>query len=174
MFEDIVYFKDKGFNLGFDTVHVSPKLKIVKGGDDKLNRKILEDKKTDILLDPEPKKWDKLHHRNSGLNQVLCKLAAQHDIAIGFSFRSILFSNNRGALMGKIMQNIRLCLKYKVKIIFGSFAEEKFEMRSAEDLLGFLDCLGMAPGDAKKALGNVSKILEDKEKVVKKGVRLAK
>ena len=54
------------------------------------------------------------------------------------------------------MQNIRLCRKYKVKMVLASFATDKFEMRDARDLISFGVCLGMNPGEAKKAL-NFSK-----------------
>ena len=51
--------------------------------------------------------------------------------------------------MGRIMQNIRLCRKYNVSMVFASFAEAKWEMRSAKDLMSFAVLLGMTPKEAK-------------------------
>ena len=172
MFEDIVFFKEKPFDLGFGRVHCNPDIVIAKGGSDELNRKLIEDKRTDILLDPEPETYDKLHYRSSGLNHVLCKLAKKNNVCIAFSFRRMLYSKNRALLFGKIMQNIKLCRKYKVNVVFGSFAENKWEMRSPHELKTLMQCLGMRAEEEKKSLSSVSGILERKKRFVKEGVEI--
>ena len=128
-------------------------LVVVEGG--YLNRFILEHRDIDILVNPEKGiEKDSLHARNSGLNQVLCKLAHQHDMSIGFSFSEILSCEKeaRAILFGRMMQNVRLCRKYKVKMVIGSFAKNEFELRNRDALLSFGVFLGMKPEEAKKAL----------------------
>jgi len=81
-------------------------------------------------------KRDKLHYRFSGLNQVLCKAAIRKNIVIGFSFSEILHSEpkRRAILLGRMIQNIKLCRKYKVKTLFASFAKKPFDLRDEKEL----------------------------------------
>ncbi len=124
-------------------------LVIVEGGNDKINRAALENKKVDVLLGPEKgRDRDFTHYRNSGLNQVLCKLAKKNNIAIGFDFNDILVSMEKGKILGRMMQNVKLCRKYKVKMLIFDFKEE----RSKEELRSFGISLGMTPGESKKAV----------------------
>jgi ribonuclease P/MRP protein subunit RPP1 len=122
---------------------------IVEGGTDEINKAAVENKRVDILLNPEPKTKDSLHQRNSGLNQVLCKLAKKNNVAYGISFSRLLEGDYK--LIGKIMQNIRLCRKYKVKLVFGSFARDIYEMRNVKDLISLARVLGMSPLEAKNS-----------------------
>jgi RNase P/RNase MRP subunit p30 len=113
---------------------------VVLGGNDKLNRLALEIKKIDVLLSPEANdKEDNVHYRKSGLNQVLCKLAKQNDIAIGFDFARLLRSQGkeRGKILGKMFFNYKICKKYGVKMVFSSFAKDKFELRNGDSMRVF-------------------------------------
>ncbi len=117
------------------------------------NRHVLEKLKPSILFDLEKEsKKDFIHHRASGLNQVLCKIAQQNKVAIGFSFSSILNLNTK--VLGRIRQNIKLCRKYKVKTAIASFASKPYEMRSPHDLIALFICFGMHPSEAKKSLNS--------------------
>jgi len=100
----------------------------------------------------EPK--DHTHYRRSGLNQVLCKIATKKNVRITFSFASILGATRekRALILGRIMQNIRLCQKYKTPMKIASFATEPYQMRSPHDLAAFFSQLGMQPDVVKKAL----------------------
>ena len=83
---------------------------VILGGDDKINRAAVESKKTFLLVSPERfVNKDYMHSRNSGLNQVLCKLASRNNVAIGFDFCLVYNSKNRGLVLGRMMQNVRLC-----------------------------------------------------------------
>ncbi len=93
---------------------------------------------------------DSLHYPRSGLNQVLCRLAAARGITVGFSFAEILQCNHRARLLTRMMFNIKLCHKYKVKMFFSNFSSQREEMRSAEDLFAFWRLLG---GRSKEELG---------------------
>jgi len=129
------------------------------------DQKILEKLVPDILFDLElSPKTDPLHFRLSGLNQVLCNLAHKNKVAIAFSFSSILNSKNKPQLLGRIIQNIKLCRKYKVKTIFASFAQTPFQMRSPHDLISLAIVLGMHPSEAKSSLQNILNIIKENQK----------
>ncbi len=126
---------------------------IVKGRDDSFNRKILENKKVNILLSPENGyKKDKLKQRDSGLNHILCRIARDNSIAIGIDFQEILNKRDEGKKqlaghLARIMQNIKLCRKSKVKIILMNTAG-----RDNHGLRALLATLGMPTGMAKAAV----------------------
>ena len=113
---------------------------VVLGGNERINRKALENKKVSILLNVENNiKEDSLHYRRSGLNQVLCKLANENNISIGFDFCSLLRTSGkeRAKILGRMLFNYKLCKKYKVKMIFSCFAKDKFELRNNDCLRVF-------------------------------------
>ena len=150
---DIVCFIGERFELGFSKVHHVNELNIIFGGDENTNKKALENKKTDILVSPERNaKKDNLHFRDSGLNQVLCKIAADNKVAIGFSFSDILNSKERNVLLGRMRQNVELCRKYKIKMVLASFARNKYEQRNPRDLESLARVLGMNEKEIKEAL----------------------
>lgn len=99
------------------------------------DRSIMERLKPDIIFSFEENiRKDFIHQRASGLNHILCKLAKESGIIIGFSVKSILDAENKQELLGRMMQNISLCKKFKVKTIVASFAQKPLEMRSMHDL----------------------------------------
>ncbi|MBW3010607.1 hypothetical protein KY335_05890 [Candidatus Woesearchaeota archaeon] len=112
--------------------------------------------------------YDFIHQRDSGLNHILCKMMHKNNTAYGISFSAILNTANRHVLLGQIMQNVRLCQKYKVGIALLSFAKEPFEMRSPNDLEAFGRVLGMK--DAKKSLNFAENMLKTKQKQIAKGI----
>ena len=120
-------------------------LVIVQGGDLDINRFAVENKQVDILLSPEKNtRKDLMFSRRSGLNQVLCKLAAKNGVAIGFDFSYLLHSSDkqRARILGRMKQNVKFCKKYKVKMVFSSFAKNKYELRSEDFLKVFARILG--------------------------------
>ena len=85
MLADIVLFKEEGFDLGYDAVIVTRlrKLKeargkmqdlvIVEARDAEEARKAAENKNVDVMLGIESSSHrDKMHFRDSGLNQTMC------------------------------------------------------------------------------------------------------
>ncbi|MBM3199888.1 hypothetical protein FJZ53_03035 [Candidatus Woesearchaeota archaeon] len=134
-------------------------LRVVIGS--KNNRNVVEEKKVDLLLSPEKGvKRDSFHHRNSGLDMVVCKLAKKNNIAIGFNFNDVLRSEGvvRAETLGRMIQNVRLCRKHKLRMVLGSFARTKWQMRSKSDLLSFGIVIGMHPAEAMESLQTVSEI----------------
>ncbi len=148
---DIILFDGDGHKVTiFDSIPTHfqrEKIIVVQGRDDEKNREAVSSKNVDILLDPHVgKRHDKLYQRDSGLNPVLCKLAKQNHVAIGFSFSAVLHAVDRTRLLGRMMQNIRLCQKYKVPMVIGSFASDIWDQRNEKDLQAFFRCLGMKDG----------------------------
>ena len=147
---DIVNFSGDLFQLGFSKIYNVNDFNIKLG---KNNREIASDKNIDILLMPEiASKGRNLVNLDSGLNEVICRLASKNEVAMGISFSAILNSKNRSWLLARLMQNVRLCRKYKVKMVMASFASDKYEMRHARDLLNFCLVLGMNDKEAGEAL----------------------
>ena len=52
-------------------------------------------------------------------------------------------SEERLKIMGRMIQNVKLCKKYRVKMIFSSFANTKYELRSEAILTSFSRILGI-------------------------------
>lgn len=141
---------------------------VVHGGSDKVNRQVLDSNKVDILLDPHlGQRRDKMHQRDSGLNQVLVKLAKKNNVAIGISFKNILSS--RAEDLGRIIQNIELCRKYKVKIVI-----LEYEDRNPEDVNSLFKVLGMTAKEIQTSDNYEKEKLDFKQRYVMKGVMLAK
>lgn len=131
------------------------------------NRAVLETKKTDIIFNLEnQRKQDFLHQRNSGLNHILAAIASEKKTAIGFSFSSILSEKKRRArLVGRMMQNIMLCRKFKVKMVFASFAKSPYKLRAPYDILAFAKTIGMTAKEAKESLQNTVNIIKHSQKL---------
>lgn len=182
---DIVLFSKPKFSLGYEQILEAriKKLKDIKGRTQELTiveardideaRKSAENKNVDIIYGIEQSgKKDSLHFRTSGLNQVICKLCKANNIALAVPIADIINSKSRSTLMGRLMQNIRMCRKYKVRMVAASFAKNSLEQRSAKDVVSLLKTLGMTASEAEQSLTNVKEILKDKASIVRTGVRL--
>lgn len=172
---DIIQYDGNGHRINVLSripKQASKELVVVQGSDDTLNRLALSSRYVDILLDPHlGSRKDFMHQRNSGLNQVLCVLAKENNVAVGFSFSSILHAEKRGRVLGRIMQNIRLCRRYKVPMVIGSFAKNDWDVRNEKDLQAFFQVLGMTGKEVQ--MDFVEKRLDYKRRFVMKGVMLA-
>lgn len=159
---DIIKFNYKGKEkFGFSRFHNFKDFKIALGTNDKANRKAIENKNTDIITSLEKlREKDFMHYRDSGLNQVLCKIIKKNNITVGFNFNDVLTAKNRAQIIGKMTQNIKLCRKYKVKMAIFSGATNQYELRSAKDLISFGITLGMTPGEAQKTLNFKKKTIK--------------
>ena len=102
-----------------------------------------------------------MHHRNSGLNQVLCKIACDKKKIIIFDIGSLLSSSGqkRALIIGRMQQNVRLCRKYKVTIAFASFARDEFGLRRPQEMVSIGQLIGMTYAEAKAAAIAVEKRL---------------
>ncbi len=101
------------------------------------NRSYFESRRIDFILNVEDcGQREYIHHRNSGLNQILCKLAAQRGLSVVVSFGTLLNASKvkKYSLLGRIKQNKILCEKYKVRYKVASCAKSPYEMRKLSDL----------------------------------------
>ena len=121
-------------------------------------RPALETRNIDLVfgLEGSPDR-DPMKNRDSGLDHVLCSIAAQKDKIVAFDFSAVRASRGRrrAVLLGRMMQNIVLCRKAKVKMSIASFARTPMQLRNPMDLAAFGEALGMHPSEAKAAIGAV-------------------
>jgi RNase P/RNase MRP subunit p30 len=96
--------------------------------------------------------------RNSGLDKAICQFANKNSVLVAVSFSNIL--NSSAQLIGRVKQNIKLCKKYKVKTMIGSFAKEPYAMRSPHELKAVLLSLGMYTSNAKQSIEAVCELIE--------------
>jgi ribonuclease P/MRP protein subunit RPP1 len=134
-------------------VQKSKGLVIIKGGNEKINRLAVENKQVDILLSPEDNnRKDSFFIKKSGINQVMCRLAKANGVSIGINFSDLLNSTGKERIvrLGRMIQNVKICKKFGVNIVIGTFAENKYELRSDDCLKSFAKVLGMDNFNVKK------------------------
>ncbi|MBI4439396.1 hypothetical protein HY638_00320 [Candidatus Woesearchaeota archaeon] len=135
---------------------------IKSSGDD---RHALENLPVDSMFSLEENQGrDFLHHRASGLNHILCDIAKKNRRIITFTLASLFPQKTRPLVIGRIMQNIRLCRKYKVETAIASFAKSPYQMRSPHDIISLFSTLGMHPEEARKSLQSVEKRIKENQK----------
>ena len=145
----------KEFNLsseaGFiitskDADKIKDKSKIVIAKSSDKDRFLAESKKIKLIYGFEsPGRKDYIHQRASGLNHIMCELLRKNNIVAGFSYGELINSNEveLPLIMGRIMQNLILCRKYKVKTAIASFAQNPFDLRAPHDVSNMFQLLGM-------------------------------
>tara|TARA_Y100000031_G_scaffold150807_1_gene190840 strand:+ start:10639 stop:11256 length:618 start_codon:yes stop_codon:yes gene_type:complete len=137
----------------FDKAAKKSKLLIAKSSDN--SRFFVESKKIKLIYGfEEVNRKDFLHQRASGLNHVVCELARKNKVVIGFSYSSLFDKSGFfiSQIIGRMIQNISLCQKYKVKTVIGSFSDNPFELRSPYDIMSFFTMLGMDGKNIKNSL----------------------
>ncbi len=162
MFCDIVIMdgneeiKKFGEYLGFDKIFFREdieKLNLKEANEYTEARKLVEGGKVKILLNPHLfGRKNSYSFDRPGLDHIICKAANKNNIYIAFSLNKI----NSSKEMKWIMDSIKLCRKYKVKILFFSFAEHNYGMVGRTDFLSLLRILGMTGGEAKTALSFIN------------------
>ncbi|MBS3176877.1 hypothetical protein J4457_06605 [Candidatus Woesearchaeota archaeon] len=126
---------------------------------DQRDREIIERQQAQLIskLESEQRK-DFIRQRASGLNHVITTLMHQKNVSVCFSLNEIIYAQYRSQLLGRMMQNVKLCRKDKVKMILASLAPIPYAMRSPHDLKALAIVLGMHPEEAKAALKNACEI----------------
>ena len=115
------------------------KIIIFSSKNDKLNRKILEKEKIDILLLNMAGRKDFQKQRNSGFNQVLAKIAKKNNVAIGINLDEIIDAKTKqkAEILAQIKQNIKLCNKNKLKMKFiAQKQRDIYDLKSLGLILG--------------------------------------
>ncbi len=137
------YFLGKDFVLVKDKKEIRGKLRVCKPNSEAMLRLILEKSPVEIVYGIESiHEKDSLHYVRGGLDQVLCKIAAQKGKTIAFSFSELLNATNKSRVLSRMRFNMELCRKYKVKTLISNFATEKMDLRAAKDLEAFGRVLG--------------------------------
>lgn len=124
------------------------KPRIVSAQNTEFNRKILEKTDFEILLSPENNtEKTKIKSIDSGLNHVLCKIASKRKIAMGIDLNELrkLNKKEKAIRLEKIIQNIKLCRKYKTNLALTGTKDKT-------DAKAFLLSLGASTQQTKKAL----------------------
>jgi len=121
---------------------------IVQGKDISFNRKVLESKKTEMLILSHTDKKDRLKQRDSGLNQVLCRIAKDNNITLTIDLKELTEEKDkkeRGKILARILQNIKLIKKFKNKF-------KLLNPWNRSQAFSFLLSLGLPTNMAKEAL----------------------
>jgi len=174
-YSGIVFVKGKPIKADISIFNEGKDIIIHKHNEE--DRKLVERKRVDLIYGLElEKRRDYMHSRASGLEQVMCKLFHLKDVLVGFSFKDLLKARpvERSLIMGRMMQNIRWCRKFKIKTAIFSFASRPEEMRKPEDLIALFEMLGMHPKEAKDSFNSILKKIKGKKEHVAKGIRKIK
>ena len=121
---------------------------IIIAQNDEFNRKILEYGHFDIILGIE--RGDRkrtLRNINSGFNEVLAHITAKNRVALGIDLEELnkLPKREQALRLERIIQNIKLCRKAKVKIALLNYKDKK-------EAFAFMISLGASTQQAKEAL----------------------
>ena len=123
---------------------------IVQAQNNEFNRKIFENKDVNMVIGLELH-WrrDRLKQRDSGLNEVLAKLAKQNNIKIAIDIKEIqkLPKKEKAIVLSRIIQNIQLCKRTGTKIAF--FPEENYKK---QDAISFFLSLGASTQQIKNSI----------------------
>jgi len=120
---------------------------VVRAQGDEYNRKILENPEVDVLLGVELYgRKDFMKQRDSGLNEIMCRLAKKNNIKIGVGVGEIakLGKIDKARILARVMQNIRLCKRSGAKIVVypvGKFVKQ--------DVMSFMLSLGGSTGQGR-------------------------
>lgn len=114
---------------------------IFSSDNDELNRKVIEKENISLLMLNLSKRKDFLKQKNSGLNHVLTKIIKKSNISIGINLDEIINSEpkEKAKILGRLIQNIELCKKNKVKMHFISKENNKkdiYDLKSLGLVLG--------------------------------------
>lgn len=112
---------------------------VVQAQDDEFNRKIVENSDVDVLFGLEiHNRRDYLKQRDSGLNEVLCKLAKKNGVKIGVDLKGLVKLNGveKAWVLARIMQNVRLCRRVGTEIIVIDEGLRGVDVRGLFSVLG--------------------------------------
>jgi ribonuclease P/MRP protein subunit RPP1 len=144
---------------------------IVQGGDLKINRAACEDSRVDVLSQPYRSR------RDSGINHILARKAAQNDVAIEINLKYLLKNNPRYRyrIISQFRHTVELQRKFKFPLIITSDSTSKYDLRTPQDLIALGKCFEMTPDEVFGAISTIpNKIIEannSRDSFVVEGVR---
>lgn len=121
-------------------------LVIAQGGGEEHNRQASECSEVDILMNLEHDQGkDKIDYKNAGLDHVMAAFMAERGIAYGVDFSHILDSwgRMRVQLLGRLRQNVKMALKYKLPVVLVSGAVDVYGLRAPLDLASVASLIGV-------------------------------
>jgi len=111
------------------------------------NRLLLESKKINTLILTHKDQKDRMKQRESGLNQVLCKIAKENNVSFAIDLKELTQESKkeRAEILARIIQNITLIKKYNNKLKLINYTERN-------TAFSFLITLGLPTNQAKEAV----------------------
>ncbi len=133
---------------------------VLKTNDYEIKREAVDNAIVDILSHNElSEKKDTRNYRYGGIDHVIAKKCGQNNVSIMISFNDFLKAKDRGVILGRMKQNVRLCLKFKAPIIIASGAQKQEEAVPSDNLIAFAEFLGMNRNQAVKSVSFVAEKL---------------
>jgi ribonuclease P/MRP protein subunit RPP1 len=146
-------------------------LVMVRGGDLKVNRAACEYRGVDILSQPYRGR------RDTGINHILARKAAENDVAIEINLSTFLKTNlrYRYRVISQFRHIMGLKRKYNFPLILTSNAITKYDLRKPQDIFAISLCFGMTSKESFEALStipeNIFERSENRDSYVMDGVR---
>jgi RNase P/RNase MRP subunit p30 len=143
--QDFTYINEKNFKEILKQIQKAKRqglISVVKPHTEPDFRQILEKSNADIIVgveDIHPK--DSLHYVRGGLDQIMCNIAHNKNKIIAVSMSDLFNAKNKSFKLARIKANLKLCKKYKVELLFTSFATTKEDMRQMKDIKSFITML---------------------------------
>lgn len=142
----------------------------VHGGDEAINRAACEDSRVDILAHPHEGK-------TPGINHIIARLAADHEVAIEFSLYPIVHGRGGGRVraLAAYRANFALVRKFDAPFVITSGALSSYDLRDVRAAVALTRLIGMSERDALRGLsGHPSAIVRRASPVyVTEGVEVA-
>ena len=127
---------------------------IVRGGDLKVNRAVCEDQRIDILSQPYRSR------RDSGINHILARKAAENSVAIEINLKTLLKTNlrYRYRVLSQFRHVIELQRKFNFPLIITCNATSKYDLKTPQDITALSKCFQMS---FKESFDAISKIPQE-------------
>ena len=140
-------------------------LVVVSGSDYSINRAACDDSRIDILMHPE------LGRPDSGLDEPSLEAATQNNVAIGISFREILynFRKPRAYILNHIARNLMLCDHFRTPLVVCSCAQSVWGMRSPREFVSLVNVLGLDIGKAFASVTSIPQAIVEENKKTLEG-----
>ena len=127
---EYTFLKENSFELARKKIKKEQNKKIIfSSNNEEVYRKIIEKEKIHALLLLQENRKDHSKQRDSGLNQVLTKIAKKKGIKIGIFIDELIESNNKSRILARIKQNINLLKKKNLDIIFVHSKKNKRDIK---------------------------------------------
>jgi ribonuclease P/MRP protein subunit RPP1 len=145
---------------------------MVRGGDLKINRAACEYRGVDILSQPYRGR------RDTGINHVLARKAAENDVAVEINLSTFLKTNlrYRYRVISQFRHIVGLSRKYNFPIILTSNARTKYDLRNPQDIFALSRCFGMTMDESFNAISTAPEHIiernDNRNSYVMDGVRI--